>query len=95
MFDSDLSFDYHIDKTAKSAYKMLGFIIRNADSFSDVNVIKSLYYAFVRSKLEYCAIVWNPYYDIYKQIVENIQRKFFEVSLLQSARTLSGTRLCK
>lgn len=77
-FDSELSFDYHIADITKRAYKMLGFIIRNSESFNNVNAIKSLYFAYVRSILEYSAVVWSPYYITHKHALETIQRKFFK-----------------
>lgn len=77
-FDPELTFNHHLNETVKSAYKMLGFIIRNSATFSNINTIRSLYYAYVRSRLEYCAIVWNPYYTVHKQAVEMVQRKFLK-----------------
>lgn len=77
-FDSQLTFINHVQETVKSSHKMLGFIIRNSDQFMGVHVLKSLYYAFVRSKLEYCSTVWSPYYEIHKLAVERVQRKFLK-----------------
>lgn len=77
-FDCSLAFDFHVNETVKSAYKMLGFLIRNSCSFTNVNTLKLLYFAYVRSKLEYCSVVWDPYYLVYKQALERVQRKFLK-----------------
>lgn len=55
---------------------MLGFIIRNCQNFNDTLALKTLYYSFVRSKLEYGSIIWYPHYDFQKLAIEKVQRKF-------------------
>lgn len=77
-FQSDFSFRLHIDGIVKSANKMLGFILRNSASFVNPDTLKTLYFSYVRSKLEYCAIVWNPRHDIYVRLVESCQRRFLK-----------------
>lgn len=77
-FQSDLSFGYHIQEVTKSAYKILGFIIRNSQSFRNVETLKTLYFSLVRTRLEYCSIVWAPYYSVYKGMLEAVQRKFLK-----------------
>ena len=59
-FDSKLSFIRHINNITVSALKSLGFIIRNCNNFNNVNVLKSLFYGYVMSKLIYCSPVWHP-----------------------------------
>ena len=55
---------------------MLGFIIRNTVGFTNVDSLLVLYYSFIRSKLEYSSVVWDPYYKIHISSIERIQRKF-------------------
>ncbi|XP_045503901.1 uncharacterized protein LOC123700669 [Colias croceus] len=76
LFDRTLSFNDHIIDLCQNAYKALGFIFRQTARFNDKTVIISLYYAFVRSKLEYNTIVWSPHEKNYKLMIEKIQRKF-------------------
>ena len=57
---------------------MLGFIIRNGKCFSTINPILLLYYAFVRSRLEYASTVWSPYYDVHVAELECVQRRFLK-----------------
>ena len=57
---------------------MLGFIIRLSQDFQDKDVLITLFSAYVRSKLEYCSLVWNPIYDCYIKSIESVQRKFLK-----------------
>lgn len=75
-FVKDLNFNYHINFMTNKALKMLGFIKRTLTDFNDINCIKTLYIAYVRSILEYACPVWGPYYKIYVEQIERIQRKF-------------------
>lgn len=75
-FDSKLTFSNHIHSIAASASKMLGFVSRSTASFRSPCALKSLYYSFVRSRLEYCSVVWSPYYSCYGDELEKIQRRF-------------------
>lgn len=70
---------------------MLGSIIRNSAQFTNVISMKSLYFAYVRSRVEYCAVVWSPYYIAYKHDEEMVQTEFlkyiyFKVHNLYSVR---------
>lgn len=76
VMDYKLDFHTHINKICKSAYKMLGFVMRTASQFDNVRVARVLYNAYVRSKLEYAAVIWNPYEEKYILMIEKIQRKF-------------------
>lgn len=76
IFDPELSFIPHYDYISNRSIKMLGFIIRNTRNFTNIDCLKTLYFAFVRSCLEYCTVVWSPHYNVHIQAIERIQRKF-------------------
>lgn len=76
IFDSKLKFDKHIEWITNKAYKMLGFIARLTHEFSDINCVKLLYNTLVRSHLEYCTSVWNPYSQKQTISIERVQKKF-------------------
>ena len=76
IFDQKLSFNPHIEHVSSQAIKMLGFVIRSTKDFHNIKTLKTLYYAYVRSKLEYACVVWAPYYNAHIQSLERIQRKF-------------------
>lgn len=76
VMDAQLSFVPHINYICDHAIKMLGFILRNTTEFCNAESLYILYYAFVRAKLEYCSIVWNPYYKTHIKKLDRIQRRF-------------------
>lgn len=78
VFDSKLSFVEHIDLKISEAQRIYGFIVRNCRGFSNVIALKSLFFAYVRSKLEYCSNIWNPHYNIHVARIESLQRKFLK-----------------
>ncbi len=59
-----------------SSYRMLGFIIRNSKFFSSIDSVVMLYNSFVRSRLEYCSIVWDPFSTGKILAIEQVQNKF-------------------
>lgn len=78
VFDSKLSFGDHVDSVCSSSLKALGFIIRQSSEFQDIKCIKRLYYAFVRSRLEYASLIWNPHYEEQMNQIEKVQRRFLK-----------------
>ncbi len=55
---------------------MLGFVKRISSDFTNVSTLRILYFAFVRSHLELCSIVWVPYYKVHWHVIEKVQHKF-------------------
>ena len=55
---------------------MLGFIKRTCRHFKDEKTMIGLFNADVRTKLEYGAIVWDPYYENQNLQIERVQKKF-------------------
>lgn len=78
IFDTKLSFNFHVNEIIKSSYKSLGFVIRNSLGFTDIQVLMLLFNALVKSKLEYAAIIWQPGYIVHTESLENIQRRFLK-----------------
>lgn len=80
VFDAGLSFKDHINSITKSAYKKLGFVLRNARAFTSIETLKTLYVSFVRSGLEYASTVWSPIYSNMSCELEKIQRRFLKAA---------------
>jgi hypothetical protein len=76
VIDSKLDLHKHMTNICKNASKLLGFIIRTAKNFDDIRVARVLFNTLVRSRLEYASVVWDPYEDKYRLMIERIQRKF-------------------
>lgn len=78
LLDNKLLFRNHIDLITSKAYKNLGFVIRTGKLFSQPESIKALYYAYVRSVLEFASPIWSPQYTIYQDQIERLQMKFIK-----------------
>lgn len=81
MFDAKLDFRAHIDYLMPRAYKVLAFIKRNSKDFTNPYTRKLLYSSFVRSKLDYGSIIYNPYYDVHANRIERLQKKILKFAL--------------
>ena len=78
LFDAKLSFKMHIHNITSSAYRSLGLIIRQGKDFRNILALRALYYAYVRSRLEYASQVWNPCYGCLCLEINKIERKFLK-----------------
>lgn len=87
--DTTLSFKKHFAITYSNAYAMLGFMKRICSKMTNPYAFKSVYCAFIRSKLEYACIVWSPFYNVDSNKIESIQKQF----LLYALRRL-GWNIC-
>lgn len=76
LLNEDLTFGLHIRKICAQSFRTLGFVMRQARLLDSIPAIKVLYNAFVRSKMECNAVIWNPYEDKYIVMVEKLQRKY-------------------
>ena len=71
---SSLSWKIHIDRITKKANSMLGFLRRNLESCNE-DTKANAHFTMVRSNLEYCSSVWNPYHKDQVNKVEMVQRR--------------------
>lgn len=78
IFDTKLSYTDHLNAIVNAANKTLGFIVRNSTSFNNVTALKCIYFSLVRSKLEYCSLIWYPHSQIHINSLERIQRRFLK-----------------
>lgn len=91
-FTNDLKPSKHCLKAAAKAQKMLA-IIKLAFKFLDVHTLSILYKSLIRPILEYCSVVWCPYYVKDIEVLEKVQRRFTRV--LPATRHLTyDKRLC-
>lgn len=79
IFDSKLSFEQHYKHITTRAYKILGFISRSLNKFTNIGTYMILYNTYVRSILDYGSIIWSPYYDTHINTIEKVQRRFTRV----------------
>ena len=76
ILDTALKFKPHTTHAIKKAKRALGFIIRNARNLKNVKTLLVLYYALVRSHLEFAILVWNPHHANTIKSIEQIQKRF-------------------
>ena len=76
MLDAKLTFSEHIEYVANKAYAMLAFVKRQSYKTFDTDIAKMLFYAFVRSHLEFACQVWSPFQTKYINAIESIQKQF-------------------
>lgn len=81
LYDSECRFNCHVEYAVQKAYKMLGFIRRNAKDFRDPCTLKVLYCSLVRSVLEYASVVWSPYHFVHIRRIEMVQKSFTRFAL--------------
>lgn len=89
----DLSFNRHMNIIVAKSYGMLGFLKRVCKDFRNVAALKSVYFAHVKSHLEYTSVVWEPYYQNYDDKIESVQKKFLIYALRRSMRRDENYRL--
>jgi hypothetical protein len=76
VIDSEMRFTNHINTVMSKCLRLSAFIIRNTQDFKSVTAMRILYFALVRSHLDYCNMVWYPYYKNNIQRLETIQKRF-------------------
>lgn len=76
--DSKMLMSHHVGITFSKAYRNLGFVLRTCKAFKNVNSLLVVYYAYVRSILEYASPIWSPCYITYKQKIERTQKIFLK-----------------
>lgn len=78
-FENNMKFTTHIQAIRSKAMQMLGFVFRNSREFSNVTTLKTLFFAYVRSVLEYASVVWSPHYKYQIKSLEAVQHKFLRL----------------
>ena len=71
---SDLKWSRHVQLTASKANSMLGLLRRNISRCA-IQLREQAYFALVRSRLEYCAAVWDPHLAKDINCLEATQRR--------------------
>ncbi len=72
---SDLKFHLHCHKIFASASQISSLIFKSFENRSK-NFLFRLFETYVRPKLEYASVVWNPHFSGDIDLVERVQRRF-------------------
>ena len=86
IFDKDLLFDAHIQKSINKANQMVG-LIKRTFLFLNKEIFLKLYKAMVRPHLEYGNIIWYPHFKRQSVSIERVQRR--ATKLLQECYNMS------
>lgn len=83
VFHQSLNFNLHIESIVCRAYRMAGFIRRQCAEFNSVAPLIHLFQSLVRPVLEYCSVIWSPFYEVHIKRLEDVQRKFVNFLLFK------------
>lgn len=81
MIDSKLDFKAHRNQIITRAKCALAFVKRTAKDFECPYVTRSLYFSLVRPTLEYCSVVWCPFFNDDTGRIESVQKQFMLFAL--------------
>lgn len=76
LLDGRLTYIDHYENIIRKANKMLGFVLRTTKPFKGTLSLRTLYFAYVRSILEFASSIWSPSYATHANRIENVQKKF-------------------
>lgn len=54
----------------------MGYIKSIAKGQFGIRALKSLYVTYVRSRLEFGSVIWDPYQSTYSDLIEAVQKQF-------------------
>lgn len=74
IIDRKMNFNRHIEYVCNKANAALQFVKRQSFNF-EKDIIKILYFALVRSNLEFASVIWSPHYVTHKKCVERTQKQ--------------------
>lgn len=84
LFDSKLTFQAHYQHIVSRGNQLIGFISRSTSGFKHSRSMLYLYYALVRPILEYCSVVWSPFYNVHCTHIERVQKKILNILCFRS-----------
>lgn len=76
LVDHRFNFVQHIEQIISSARQCWGCIKSKSRNTFMLSTQKLLYTSFVRSKLEFGSVIWDPYQQIYQDDIESVQKSF-------------------
>lgn len=75
IMDPKLKFLAHHEYIINKSMSILGFIRRQCRNQLDKSTAAMLYFALVRSNLEFGSIIWSPYQSSHKKSIESVQKQ--------------------
>lgn len=81
LVDEKLTFSSHIEQKTGEARQSFGYIKRISNGQFGTRTLKILYTSYVRSKLEFGSVIWDPFQEVYRDDIESIQKQFLMYAL--------------
>ena len=75
IFTSDMKVAAQCREAYVKANRILGLISKTV-KFRNPNILLNLYKSMVRPHLEYCSVVWSPYFSKDRVLLEKVQHRF-------------------
>ena len=66
----------HMERSITRARQSMGYIKTISKGQFDTRVLVVLYKSYVRSKLEFASVIWDPYQQNYSDDIESVQKQF-------------------
>lgn len=92
LFDKKYSFAHHIEQITSHSRQMIGCIKRTPNGRFTKQTLRILYLSYVKSKLEFASVIWNPHQQVYTDDIESVQKQFV-IDMLDSRRNATSYRL--
>lgn len=83
ILDSKLHFDLHVQDVANRCSRLSGFVRRQTVDFPDWTCVALLFNTLIRPILEYCSLIWSPFYRVHIDRLERVQRRFLNYILFK------------
>ncbi|KOB67440.1 putative RNA-directed DNA polymerase from transposon BS [Operophtera brumata] len=80
--DYKLLMDEHINNVSGKAFKNVGFVMLVCKPINDLNCIKIVYNAYVRSSLEHASPIWCPQYITLPACTKHGEKKTSKTSAM-------------
>ena len=80
---SEMSWTPHTSAICAKARRLVGLLYRKFYKWSDTCTLLTLYAAYVRPHLEYCACVWDPHLLKDVDLLESVQKLSLKVCCKQ------------
>jgi len=74
IIDKGMTFVMHITQLIQKTRRTMGFLMRNTGNFKNIQTFLTLYFALIRSNLEFAALIWNPHTATHTNSIEQIQK---------------------
>lgn len=71
----------HIEQITTKSRQSMGYIKWISRGQFGEKTLKQLYTSYVRSKLEFASVIWDPHNDVYRDDIESIQKQFVMYAL--------------